>query len=374
MAHADFKKNGRFIKKGDPLHKVLSVTDFSLAEICETPIAFHDNANANIIHNKLHLKEELAESVRGSHEIDAVFTVPEERVVIHPLDFTEEWRRMRRRQSTRLQRTDDDDDFDLDQARAGQQDLDSSEAEEAAPKSEEAPIPQTAEPAAPDIEAPIAPPAPQAAPAPQPEPTFYAEEEGPEEEFVPYASNATVPLERAISEEELEAIRQEAREEGFRKGYASGEEKAALESRSKIQAILQEVSNIVENLEGLQSSILNQAQNNFYVICKNFVEAMLHREFSLNAEAFGAMIERAITEALNEDEFKIFVSPRVAKDLKDWSNERLRSRLKADDGLKDYSFRVEGQHASVDEDLQTIIKNLLDKADLSLFDSQHKVG
>ena len=75
MANIDSKRNGRFIKKGDPLHKVLSITDFSLSDICVSPITFHDNANANIIHEKLHLREELAETVRGvqplpGHAID----------------------------------------------------------------------------------------------------------------------------------------------------------------------------------------------------------------------------------------------------------------------------------------------------------------
>ncbi len=205
----------------------------------------------------------------------------------------------------------------------------------------------------------------------------------PVDDFVPYASQqqasplyAGQPItpERAVSEEELEQIRAEAREQGYRQGFQSGEERAALESRQKAQAILEEVVNIVENLEGMQKSILSQAQANFHEICKSFIESMLHKEFSLDPEVFGAVIERAIDEALDDDEFKIFVSPKVAKELKSWSNERLQARLRADDKLIDHNFRVEGQHASIDAEIPNIIKDLLDQADLKLFEETKKAG
>ncbi|RYZ56336.1 MAG: hypothetical protein EOP07_12685 [Proteobacteria bacterium] len=394
MATTDSKRNGRFIKKSDPLHKVLTISDFSLADICETPITFHDNANANIIHEKLHVKEELAQTVRLSHEIETVFPNQEERMLIRPLDFTEEWHRLRKRQSSRNMRTDEDEDFEIEAARAeeAQQDehdlaamesrfaKDSDEGEgesELEHKSVHAepistPVRETAP--APVMAAPIAPPVQHVA---DPEP-----EEEEEDDFVPYASqnqnnqpNQFSTPERGLSDEEIEQIRQEARELGFRQGYQSGEERATLESRSKVQAILEEVANIVENLEGMQKSILDHAQTNFYTICKNFVESMLHKEFAMSPEIFGSFIERAVHEALNEDEFKIFVSTKVAKDLKSWSNDELKARIRSDDNLKDYNFRVEGEHSSVDGNISKVIKDLLDGADLNLFESnKDKVG
>jgi flagellar biosynthesis/type III secretory pathway protein FliH len=396
MATTDSKRNGRFIKKSDPLHKVLTISDFSLADICETPITFHDNANANIIHEKLHVKEELAQTVRLSHEIETVFPNQEERMLIRPLDFTEEWHRLRKRQSSRNQRTDEDEDFEIEAARAeeakqdeddlaaidsrfssesaeGEADLKDSFEEVAAAPVKEAPPTQKAAPA------PIMAAAPAPAPAAQPEPEEEYEEE---DDFVPYASqnpsnqpNHFSTPERGLSDEELDQLRQEAREEGFRQGYQSGEERATLESRSKVQTILEEVANIVENLEGMQKSILDHAQTNFYTICKNFVESMLHKEFAMSPEIFGSFIERAVNEALNEDEFKIFVSSKVAKDLKAWSNDDLKARVRADDNLKGFDFRVEGEHSSVDGNISKVIKDLLDQADLNLFDSnKNKVG
>lgn len=381
MANTDSKRNGRFIKKGDPLKKVLTITDFNLADICETPITFHDNANANIIHEKLHLSEDLAQTVRLSHEIETVFQNQEERMLIRPLDFTDEWNRLRKRQSSRSMRTDEDDDFDLEASRAeeAQQDGNDLAAVEKRNRKSEEPKHEAAQEdfeTAPVMDVPIEPePVSEAAPTPLPPPP-----PAPVDDFVPYTQsqgaqpNQISSPERSLSEEDLEQLRREAREEGFRQGFQSGEERATLESRHKVQAILEEVANIVGNLEGMQKSILDHAQANFYAICQSFIEAMLHKEFAMNPEVFGAVMERAINEALNDDELKIFVNPKVAEDLKNWSNETLRARIRADDSIKDYNFRIEGQHASVEATIPRIIKDLLDQADLNLFDTQDKAG
>ncbi len=407
MATLDSKKNGRFIKKGDPLVKVLSITDFNLADICQTPLTFHDNASANIIHQKLHLTEDLEETVRESHEIEQVFTVPEERMIIQPLDFTEEWARLKKRQSSRTQKTDDDEDFDLEQVRQAQEDKEASLAKEALPEefgpgglldipeqktnhSQQATAPKTPSVAVPtsiptkalipetkNEEAP-----PEQISAQEDDEILHDqshEEEG-VDDFVPYAAQSSPknpqvsPLERYPTEEELEAIREMARQEGFRQGFQSGEERATLEARSKVQAIMEEVANVVHNLEGMQHAILKNAQENFQAISQNLIEALIHKEFHLHPDSFGHVIERAISEGLAEDEFKIFVNPEIAKELKAWSNKELASRIKPDESLEAYNFRVEGQNASIDANFQQIIQDLLQKADLKLFDDNEKAG
>lgn len=402
MATLDSKKNGRFIKRTDPLQKVLTITDFNLADICETPITFHDNASANIIHEKLHLKEDLEETVRRSYELDQVFTSSEERMIIQPLDFTEEWARLRKRQSSRTLRSDDDEDFELESRENREREEEDEVQPEPIPEEFApgglmnlpktapipAPAPQPASTPAPEVQKTISQAVPESTPELEPEVEFAEEEyeaqvaqetESEEDDgFVPYASpnnaKSRAALERYPTEEELEAIRAAAREEGFRQGFQSGEERATIESRSKVQLILEEVSNIVANLEGMQSAILKSAQENFNIIAKNLIESMLHKEFQLNPEAFGLVIERAVDEALSEDEFKIFVNPKVAKELKNWSNQTLLARIRSDDSLDEYDFRVEGQHAAVDAKIKQIISDLLDQADLSLFEQNDKVG
>lgn len=398
MAILDSKKNGRFIKRNDPLKRSLSISEFNLAEICQTPITFHDNASASIIHEKLHLREDLAETVRNSHEIETPFASTEERMIIRPLDFTEEWARLRRRQNTRTQRNEDDEEFELD-SRSNEGEGEDEEQGEPEPEQfapgglmdlpgQKSGTPQTPQAAPPP---PVVQASPEPTPPPEPEPLFeeeYEEEasmasdsdpesEDEEDDFVPYASpkkQNVAPLERYPSEEELEAIRAAAREEGFRQGFQQGEERATIEARSKVQLILEEVSNIVLNLEGMQTSILKSAQENFHTLTQNLIESVLHKEFHLNPEAFGSIIARAVEEGLSDDEFKIFVNPKIAKELKSWSNSDLLSRVRTDDALSDYDFRVEGQHASIDASIKQIVAGLLDQVDISLFESQDKVG
>jgi flagellar biosynthesis/type III secretory pathway protein FliH len=393
VATLDSKKNGRFIKRTDPLAKALTITEFSLADICETPITFHDNANANIIHERLHIKEDLAETVRLSHEITQVFVPAEERMIIRPLDFTEEWARLRKRQSNRTLRNDDDEDFDLDAARETKiveedfEGADEPALEEFAPGGLmdlpghiQTPL-KMASPQ-PVAEPPLVQPLMQSLPEVHEEQPLKAEVDRQESEdgFVPYTPQGAPPLnqvsllERYPTEEELEHIRATAREEGFREGYRNGEERATIEARAKSQLILEEVSNIVASLEGMQSAILKNAQENFQVITQNLIESMLHQEFHIHPDSFGRVIERAVDEALSEDEFKIFVNPKVAHELKGWSNQNLLARIRSDDSLSDYDFRIEGQHGAIDANIKQIISDLLKQADLSLFESKDKVS
>ena len=107
------KKKGRFIKKGDPIAKVLTISDFDLMEICDTAVTYADNINANVIHNKLHDRDDLQGNVRQSQEIDTVFEPAEFRPVIKPLDFTQEWIKQKKQLHSRHSRLDDDDDIDI---------------------------------------------------------------------------------------------------------------------------------------------------------------------------------------------------------------------------------------------------------------------
>ena len=130
----------------------------------------------------------------------------------------------------------------------------------------------------------------------------------------------------------------------------------------------------MENLQGMQKSILTHVQENFLMICQSFLEALLHREFKVNPESFGAVIERAISDALPDDEFIIHVSPQAFQDLNNWSNPEMRRRLRVDDKLQNDHFRVEGKHSVIDGDLPKIIRDLLDQADIQLFESKEKAG
>lgn len=373
------KRHGRFIKADDPVRKVLNITEFNLMDICEKPFTFHDNANANIIHQKLHAVLELEETIRDSHEIDSTFP-HENRPVIRPLDFTEEWRRQKRRMANRSNRLDDEEELDLE---AQSERFDWTGAQFTMTEQARSPlhpyfIPlQIFDQQAPDM----LPPSAQSKVTP-PEHSFeptpiQAERESrvPEAIPKPTAHETFVPMHTAspiIDEKALEDLREKARAEGYQLGFQLGEEKGTLQAQQKVERMIDELSQVMENLEGMQHSILNSVQDNFVKICESFIETLLHKEFHLNPESFGKVIERAIQEAIPEEEFRILVSPAIFKDLSQWSNQSLRSRLKSDESLEEHSFRIEGKNAVVEAKLAEIIKRLLDQADLQLFEDHIK--
>lgn len=404
LNQANNRSHGRFIKKDDPVRKVMNISEFNLMEICDKPVTYHDNANANIIHNRLHAEEELAEGVRDSYEINMSF--PHElRPVIRPLDFTEEWKKQKKRMANRHHRLEEEEEFELDvtsllkenkidfkkatfkviETAMPQQKKDVKDSKppvnlfpQAIPvkanveNKAEAPAAQPARPAA--RQAPPTPP-------PAPEPVHHTQ--GDADDFVPYApsrdkANPEAQVQRMeppkLTEEEKEMLRDEARAEGYQQGFQQGEEKGTLSAQDKITAITAELANIMENLQGMQKSILTHVQENFMMICQSFLEALLHREFKVNPESFGAVIERAISDALPDDEFIIHVSPQAFQDLSNWSNPEMRRRLRVDDKLQNDHFRVEGKHSVIDGDLPKIIRDLLDQADIQLFESKEKAG
>jgi flagellar biosynthesis/type III secretory pathway protein FliH len=402
LNHTNNRSHGRFIKKDDPVRNVMNISEFNLMEICDKPVTYHDNANANIIHNRLHAEEDLQEGVRDSYEINMSFP-HESRPVIRPLDFTEEWKKQKKRMANRHHRLDDEEEFELDvtsmlkenkidfrkatfkviESAAPQKKKDQSDINppvnlfpQAMPVKASAPEPKVEAPAA---QAKANRPSPP--PPPVQEPALHSQDDA--DDFVPYVpgkdnARPEAPVQRMepprLSEEERERLREEAKAEGYQQGFLQGEEKGTLSAQDRITAITDELAKIMENLQGMQKSILNHVQENFLMICQSFLEALLHREFKINPESFGAVIERAIADALPEDEFVIHVSPQAFQDLSNWSNPEMRRRLKVDDKLQNDHFRVEGKHSVIDGDLPKIIRDLLDQADIQLFESKEKAG
>jgi|GEM_PF-3277341 len=395
------RSHGRFIKKTDPMRKVMTIHEFNLLEIYDKPVTYHDNANANIIHNKLHAQEELAEGVRDSFEINLSFP-HESRPVIRPLDFTDEWKKQKKRMANRNQRLEEEEEFELDvTSLLKEKKLDF---KKASYKVIESPTPaknkgDPSKKLSDEIVKPTINLFPQAIPVssasiksaaaeskPKPAPIVemaefpaispIAEPEG----FVPYypAKENSQTVQRmepiSLSEDERERLRQEARSEGYQQGFQQGEEKGTMSAQDKVHTITEELAGIIENLQGMQKSILTHVQENFLMICQSFIEALLHKEFKINPESFGAVIERAISDALPEDDFIIHVSPKAFQDLSNWSDPSMRKRLRIDEKLKDDHFRVEGKHSVVDGDLPKIIRELLDQADIQLFESKEKAS
>lgn len=413
------RNKGRFIKKTDPLKKSLSISSFNLMEICDTPITYADNIHSNVIHHKLHTLEALDEGVRQSIEIETSFEPAEFRPVIKPLDFTQEWIKQKKRQHNRNARADDEDEIDVEMeniARKLRKKFSSkvkmqeknSEANETRkigdrlafeehidddfietsrvdlPRSEELinlkePMEDVADSVAEsphDIQASM-----------DTLQQAVSNMADPIQELPSLKVNRTEPMSSNIIKKdevkeakledtplnpvEEENVYQKARSDGFEQGYRDGEEKAMLAVNEKVNAVVGELKSIFEEFTSLKSNILHSAQDNFQMICQTLVESLIQREFLLNPESFENVIQKAISEAVPNDEFKVLVSQDTYTQIKDFVSDHLASKLKVDQELKGDNFKIESQLSVVDGNISQIIKDLLDQADLDLFAKQN---
>jgi len=421
------KLKGRFFKGDDPTTKIIDVSNFDLMEICEFPISFPDNPHGNIFHGKLHESTEMAQVISTSKMVNTEFENNDARPVIKPLDFTKEWRRLRKRLSDRQNRGEEDDiefeqeghtmtlrrkvedamndiqqktsesnhnsntrkhDYsDLNVAAVSTKNAADEEENRLSLSREEnqlekASTPNTHQPA-------------NEAATSQIEsvgnPFHFSNENSPEnlnfqsqglsnsDGFVPMpeAIAKHAPPENSVrksSQKELDSTLQEAQSKGYEEGYRLGEEKALISVQDKIYQTIQEVQSIVQELEGLKSNILINAQENFQILCQAMMESLLHQQFAINPSTFQNVIQRAIDEAVPDDKFVIHVSPKAFDNLKDFADEKFLAKLKVDQDLKQHDFKIESNLTVVDGNISQIINDLLDEADTKLFDSPEKVS
>lgn len=426
------RRKGRFIKKTDPLRKGMSISDFNLMDICETEITYADNLASNIIHSKLHLQESIEAGVKASQEIENIFEPAEYRPVIKPLDFTQEWIKQKSRMTNRQSRHDDDDDVDAEmeniakklkskfskqlekQEKASaleeikeighslkfEESIDSQPSsildtlgQELQPNIDQQDASQNigeeirdTKPTAQEPMKHVADAINEIAPNQVIEEPLNTNHELPsvpvsnhktiEEDFVPLSPDKNTPP--LVSEKEKQEILESAKSKGYEDGYKIGEEKAMIVIQDRVNIILNEFASIMSEIEGMKSNILLSAQDNFRVVCQSMMESLLQKEFSLNASSFEAMVERAIAEAVPDDEFKVLVSQETYERVKDDIGDSLKTKLKVDQSIEDSNFKIESKLSVVDGNISQIIDDLLEQADLNLFetkdDQDDKVG
>jgi flagellar biosynthesis/type III secretory pathway protein FliH len=413
---------GRFFKRNDPRIKKVDINDFNLLEICDHSIAYTDNPGANIIYSKLHEKDVLDEAVKPSDDLNTQFEV-NSRPVIKPMDFTEDWRRHHRRMSQQHANGGDDDELDLEVASLTEEfRQEVGQVADEIQNKVESPMPDEFKESSTghhpggdhDQNSENGPPAdqqkdadngledehtiddvskmvrqavenePENSTAEQfPENTSeYAATEtaqkvaqepvqGSDDEFKPF-DHKQLRIDHAqpppVDQKDLDKAHDEARARGYEEGYRQGEEKAMLAFEEKINQTLGEVANLMSEFEGLKSSVLHNAQENFQILCQSLMESLLQQQFQLNPETFQQVLNRAIEEAVPDDQFRVRLSHEAFEQLKQLGHEDFLSKTKIDDDLKGFDFKIESNLTVVDGNISQIISDLLEQADTNLFD------
>ena len=171
----------------------------------------------------------------------------------------------------------------------------------------------------------------------------------------------------------LDELKSEARAEGFQNGFREGEERGLLSGQKNAAQVFSKVSEILTEFSGLKGLILDNVQKNFYELSQAIGEALVGREFSIKPEAYATMIQRVIKDTIVPNEFKVRMHPDTWQKVHDLGIADLESHLVKDNSITIGDFRVESALTVVDVNAKKLVSQLLEKADINLFDEK-KVG
>lgn len=414
------KKIGRFLKKGSRLLSHMSMVDFDFDEIAShTPVGY-DNPDRSIINTRFHDPSEISARVKTPDSIEAQLDdiSKPRRGIIFPADFTQDWYNERSNKKRKKSASDDEDEDTIFEGpglvtnETSDSNVKRFDATVTDNKSDEnslgvgaAEKPSTivAHPISPenvrnadtanaskrlnerDLSAAISkaftPPAQQDQPA--------VADSSHRDSFTPFpVEGADAPVaaeDKAIetwkaqqqlaqqNERMLEELKTQSRSEGYQSGFREGEEKGLISGQKKAAQVFQKVDEIIKEFEGLKSLVLENVQKNFYELSQAIAESLLGREFSIRPEAYAAMIERVIKDTISPNEFKVKMHPETWQRVHDLGIKDLNPHLIKDQSIPVGEFRVESALTVVDVSVKKLVQQLLEKADITLFDNK-KVG
>ncbi|MEI6832563.1 MAG: FliH/SctL family protein [bacterium] len=412
------KKIGRLLKKGSKLMTCVSMVDFSFDEVAQNiPLGF-DNPDRSIINTRFHDPKDIERSVKQPLAINSQL---EDRNkprhgVIFPADFTQDWYNERQNKNRRKKEQDDEDeevDFvEMARTQGGRRgrredqehEDTSSENQLTASRNhtsstEIEPSSMVAQPMQPQdfrnndptqtqkflnthgMSAAIS-----KAFSPNTADNSPQENTGSAAAFTPLptqSEEAPVAAEdRAIeswknqqmiakqNEQILEDLKSQARSEGYQSGFREGEEKGLISGQKKAAQVFSKVEEIITEFEGLKSLVLDNVQKNFYELSQAIAEALLGREFSIKPEAYATMIQRVIKDTIAPNEFKVKLHPETWQRVNDLGIPELSPHLVKDSSIPVGEFRVESALTVVDVSAKKLVQQLLEKADINLFDDK----
>jgi flagellar biosynthesis/type III secretory pathway protein FliH len=405
------KRQGRFLKKNSKILCSFSMVEFTLEEFCNHPLVAIENRDRKIIHSKFHAPEALAEVVKEPQSLNEKVYDPSvpQLGVIFPADFTQDWHNERLNSKRRALGFDDEDEIDFAEvARRAPKGASHLAARQAAQQTAAAVSePKAADPAE-IIHAQPTPPESVKAPevdgkvitltedamssaitkaftAKQSTEQSTADDEG-QESFTPLpteASDSKLSVEdRAIetwkarqnlakqNEILLEELRKEARSEGFQSGFREGEEKGLLSGQKTASQVFSKVTDVIKEFENLKGLILENVQKNFYELSQAIGEALLGREFSIKPESYATMIQRVVKDTISPNEFKVRMHPETWQKVHDLNIADLEQHLLKDPSITPGEFRIESSLTVVDVNAKKLVTQLLERADINLFDDK----
>ena len=169
-------------------------------------------------------------------------------------------------------------------------------------------------------------------------------------------------------ESSLKTLESEAKSRGYQDGFQYGEEKAVIEGRQIIENAAATFDKASKELADVKRTVVKNAEQNVVEILQALAETLIKRELSLQPEALVALVQRAMSDAVQGDEVKIHVSGKAFETIKATGPSEIVNRLIADDSIADGEFRIESNLTIVDSNVSEIVKGLVEQASVDLFE------
>jgi flagellar biosynthesis/type III secretory pathway protein FliH len=407
------KRQGKFIKGKNRIAKTLRVTEFSFEAISNGQIAYPDNQSGNIYLNRaqdpgtmetVFKKPEKFEDEFGDHHAKN----------LKPLNFTEDWLREKSRSKRRgigsFDEDDDDDDDNDSESQVKeasefrQNRMDSMQASPfvmpdfSAEQQEPAPVVASRrEVAAPQLEqvadledvrqksgsiagadiAHISSMKPTAQHLEDSEPTdIHLHDPSPVQRSNKSSAHHINQIELpVISPEERAEAFEEGKKIGYLDGYRQGEIKGNVKAQEDAQAMFGKLSGVLDEIEGLKRQIFENVQDIFIDVCEAVTEAIVRKEFKVNPHSFGEMIRQVVTESVPNDSFEIKLDPQMFALIEKAGMSDISARIRCDSSLTEPGdFRIESNLTAVDGNLRRMVKEMIDRAGIELFEDMRNVG
>jgi flagellar biosynthesis/type III secretory pathway protein FliH len=168
------------------------------------------------------------------------------------------------------------------------------------------------------------------------------------------------------------AVVEQAEAKGYEDGFKQGQERALEAAQEAVRPHADLLSKVIEDLESKKKKVLENAQQNFNILTETLITSLLKREFKVNPESLAGVIQRAIQETVSDDQFSVEINPLTLAALMPLVDDRTKMKLNSNDQIPEGEFRIETKLAVVEGKINQIVKDLLDQADLSLFDTTEK--
>ncbi|WP_213876035.1 flagellar assembly protein FliH [Pseudomonas sp. dw_358] len=196
-------------------------------------------------------------------------------------------------------------------------------------------------------------------------PSFDPEKPEPEPEAEPLVQDQMeeVPLDEVqpLTLEELEAIRQEAYNEGFaageRDGFRSTQLKVRQEAETALTGRLQMMESLMTHLLEPIAEQDTQIERSMVTLIGHIARQVVQRELTIDS----SQIERVLRESLKllpmgASNIRIFINPQDFEQIKALREKHEENwKILEDDGLMPGGCRVETEHSRIDASMETRI-------------------